>query len=224
MDLKSYQTQTLVEVAYKALKKDITERVLVPGEKIILREVNERYGISATPIKQALNRLIAEGLVESTPRKGVRVRAIKWEEIAELMDIRMMLETYYVRQVTQNFAEDTTVKEKLSKNLKQQMSIIEHVADLDDYFKYYNLDFEFHQLYIKCCKNKRVLQIYNSLGTHGYAFYVYRKQEEEGLLAGVKEHENIYNALVKQDEDELRNCIQIHITNAKNKIYLIFKK
>ncbi|MCX8011744.1 MAG: GntR family transcriptional regulator, partial [Desulfobacterota bacterium] len=68
-----YQPQSLVEIAYKALKKDITERVLAPGQKIIIREINERYGISETPIKQALNRLIAEGLVESIPRRGVRV-------------------------------------------------------------------------------------------------------------------------------------------------------
>ncbi len=224
LDLKSYQAQTLVEVAYKALKKDITERVLVPGEKIILREVNERYGISATPIKQALNRLIAEGLVESTPRKGVRVRVIKWEEIAELIDIRMMVETYYITQVIQNFIDDSSIKEKFLKNLQEQMGIIEHVSDLDDYFKYYNLDFEFHQLYIKCCKNKRVLQIYNSLGIHAYAFYVYGKQEIGGLKAGLQEHENIYNALAKKDENELRKLIEIHIANAKNKVYLMIKK
>lgn len=224
MDFKQYQTPTLVEVAYKALKKDITERILVPGEKIILREVNERYGISATPIKQALNRLIAEGLVESTPRKGVRVRVVKWEEIAELMDIRLMIETYYITQVIQNLKDDSTVKEKFLKSLTEQMRCIEHISDLDDYFKYYNLDSEFHRLYIKCCKNKRILQIYNSLGIHTYAFYVYGKQEKEGLVAGVKEHENIYNALVAQDENELRKCIEIHITNAKNKVYQMFKK
>ena len=87
MDLKYFQSQTLVEVAYKALKKDIIERVFIPGQKIILREIHERYGISETPIKQALNRLIAEGIVESIPRKGVRVKKIKWEDIEELMDI-----------------------------------------------------------------------------------------------------------------------------------------
>lgn len=61
---KQYQAQTLVELAYKALNKDITERVFVPGEKLILRELNDRYGISPTPIKQALNRLITEVLVD----------------------------------------------------------------------------------------------------------------------------------------------------------------
>lgn len=222
MDLKQYQLQTLVEVAYEALKKDITERLLAPGEKIILRKLSERYGISATPIKQALNRLIAEGVVESTPRKGIRVRVITGEEIAELMDIRLMIETYYIQRVIQTFNEGPW-REKFQKNLREQVRIIEHVANIDDYFKYYNLDFEFHLLYIKCCKNKKILQIYNSLGTHGYSFYVYRKQEKESLVAGVKEHENIYNALTAQDGDLLRKCIEIHIVNAKNKVLQMLK-
>ncbi|MGE5606830.1 MAG: GntR family transcriptional regulator [Bacteroidota bacterium] len=222
MDLKQYQAQTLVEVAYKALKKDITERVLVPGEKIILREVNERYGISPTPIKQALNRLIAEGLVESIPRRGIRVRVIKGEEIAELMDIRLMIETYYIQRIIRSFDEGL-MREKLMKNLREQIRIIERVANIEDYFKYYNLDFEFHQMYLRGCKNKKILQIYNSLGTHGYAFYVYRNQEIESLIAGVKEHENIYNAIAAKDEDVLRKCIEIHINNAKNKILQMLK-
>lgn len=222
MDLKQYQAQTLVEVAYKALKKDITERVLVPGEKIVLREVNERYGISPTPIKQALNRLIAEGLVESIPRKGIRVRVIKGEEIAELMDIRLMIETYYIQRIMQSFNEGL-MREKLLKNLTEQIRIIERVANIEDYFKYYNLDLEFHQMYIKGCKNKKILHIYNSLGTHGYAFYVYRIQEKESLIEGVKEHENIFNALAAQDESMLRKCINIHIINAKNKISQMLK-
>jgi len=222
LDLKQYQVQTLVEVAYQALKKDITERVFVPGEKIILREVNERYGISSTPIKQALNRLIAEGLVESIPRKGIRVRVIKGEEIGELMDIRLMIETYYIQRIIQSFNEGLT-REKLLKNLTEQLRIIERVANIEDYFKYYNLDFEFHQTYLKGCKNKKILQIYNSLGTHGYAFYVYRIQEKESLIAGVKEHENIFNALAAREENMLRQCIEIHIVNAKNKISQMLK-
>ncbi|WP_242965088.1 GntR family transcriptional regulator [Petroclostridium xylanilyticum] len=218
-----YQTQTLVEVAYKALKKDITERTLIPGKKIVLRELSERYGISETPIKQALNRLITEGLVESIPRKGMKVKSIKWEEIEELLDIRFMIETYYIKQAIQIFKKDSDIKEKFLKNLTEHKQIIENVADVNDYFQNYYLDQEFHQLFIKCSGNKKILQIYNNLGTHTYAYYVYGRQDRAGMIAGVKEHEAIYNALVAQDEAELRKCIEIHMINAKNNIYTMFQ-
>ncbi|SDF00037.1 DNA-binding transcriptional regulator, GntR family [Sporolituus thermophilus DSM 23256] len=219
MNTMHYPTQTLVDVAYKALKKDITERVLLPGQKIVIRELHERYGISETPIKQALNRMITEGLVESIPRKGIKVRDINWDDIAELLDIRLMIETYYVKQIMHTFKHDATIKEKFINNLNEHMRIIEHAVDLNDYFQNYYLDQEFHQLFVNCSGNKRLMRIYSNLGTHYYAYYIYGRQSKEETIAGVKEHEAIFHALVAQDEDQVRKCVETHIINAKNKIY-----
>ncbi|KKM12116.1 hypothetical protein SY88_05145 [Clostridiales bacterium PH28_bin88] len=218
LDTKHYQNQTLVEVAYKALKKDITERTLVPGEKIILRELHERYGISETPIKQALNRLITEGLIENIPRKGVKVKSIKWEDIEELLDIRMMIETYYIQHIIQTFKDNPHIKDDFIKNITEHKRIIEYGTGVNDYFQNYSLDQEFHQMFVKCSGNKRIVQIYSNLGTHAYAYYIYGKQSKEETIAGVEEHEAIFNALVTQNETELRRCIEMHIVNAKNKI------
>lgn len=216
MDTMHYPTQTLVDVAYKALKKDIAEGVLIPGQKLITRELNERYRISETPIKQALNRLITEGLIESTPRRGHKVRDIQWDEIEELWDIRLMFETYYASQIIRNF--DTATAEKLAANINEHTRTIENAVDLNDYFRNYYLDQEFHQLYVKCAGNKRMTRIYNNLGTHVYSYYIYGRQGREETIAGVREHEAIYAALIAGDETELKRCVEIHITNAKNKV------
>ena len=218
MDIIQFQPQSLVDVAYKALKKDITERVLPPGRKIIIRELLERYGISETPIKQALNRMISEGLVESIPRKGIKVRDVKWEEIEELLDIRLMIETYYLKQIMANLRNDAEMQAKIAANLAEHTQIIETAADLNDYFRNYYLDQEFHQLFVKCSGNRKITQIYNNLGTHDYAHYIYQRQSREETLAGVREHEAILRALTAGDEAELRNGIVTHIVNAKNKI------
>lgn len=223
MDTKHYQKQTLVDVAYKALKKDITERTLIPGEKIILRELHERYGISETPIKQALNRLITEGLIENIPRKGVKVRSIKWEDIEELLDIRMMIETYYIKQIIETFKNNPHIKDDFMKNITDHKRIIEYGTDVNDYFQNYSLDQEFHKMFVKCSGKKRIVQIYNNLGTHAYAYYIYGKQSKEETIAGVEEHEAIFNALVAQNEADLRRYVEIHIVNAKNKINNVLK-
>ncbi|GAB2724401.1 GntR family transcriptional regulator [Paenibacillus thermoaerophilus] len=219
MEILNYKTETLVEVAYRAIKKDITERILVPGQKIVVRELHERYGISETPIKQALNRLVTEGLVESFPRRGMCVRKVKWQEIEELMDIRCMFETYYIDRVMETFKNNAEIREKFLENLTEHKRIIENIRDLNDYFQNYYLDQEFHQLFVKCSGNHRMLQIYNNLGTHVYAHYVYGRQPREGMIQGVKEHEAIYHALTAQDEAELRRCIEVHIANAKKNVY-----
>ncbi len=218
MEILNYHTQTLVDVAYIAIKKDIAERSLVPGQKVIIRELSEKYGISETPIKQALNRLITEGLVEGIPRKGVKVRAIKWKDIEELLDIRLMIETYSISHIIDTFHSSGDMKQKLRNNITKHMGLIENGTTINDYFDNYNLDQEFHKLFVKCMKNTKMLEIYNSLGTHTYAYHVYGKQEKQEMIAGVKEHEVMYNALLSKNEEELKNAIELHIFNAKAKL------
>jgi DNA-binding GntR family transcriptional regulator len=215
LDTKHYQSLTLVDVAYEALKKDIAEKTLQPGQKLIIRELHERYGISDTPIKQALNRLIIEGLVENVPRKGMKVKELLWEEIEELMDIRLMIETYYAKIIIQNFKKHSDIKEKLIDNLKEHMNIAQKGVGYSDFLKNYHLDQKFHQFIVRCSENSKIIQIHNNLGTHVYGNYIYGRQSREEVIPGIKEHEIIFNALVDGDEVKLRNALEAHIMNAK---------
>lgn len=224
MDTINYKNETLVDVAYKLVKKEITERILVPGQKLVIRELQERYGISETPIKQALNRLISEGVVESIPRKGVKVRKMRWSEIEELMDIRLMIETYFLDQVILTFKQRTDIQQKLARNIAEHKRVIENVVDVNDYFENYSLDQEFHQMFVQCSGNKRLLEIYSNLGTHAYAYYVYGRQPREGMIEGVREHEAIYQALLAGDAAELRAQIERHIINAKKNVYEMLER
>ncbi|KAF0197625.1 MAG: transcriptional regulator GntR family [Bacillota bacterium] len=223
MDTKHYQNQTLVEVAYKALKRDIAERAFLPGQKLITRELHERYGISETPIKLALNRLITEGLIESIPRRGFSVKNIDWEDIDELLDVRKMLETYYSSQILDNFQKDIHMQRQFLENITEHKRIVEHGVDINDYFQVYSLDYEFHQMFIRCAGNKRIAQVYDNLGTHVYAYYIYGKQSKEATIDGVREHEDIYEALVARDEVRLQQCVEMHLENAKVKIRNVLK-
>jgi len=218
-----YQNQTLVDVAYRALKRDIAERTLLPGQKLVTRELHERYGISETPIKLALNRLITEGLIDSTPRKGVNVKNINWADIEELLDVRKMIETYYLRPILMNFASDRSVQQKFLANLAEHKRSVQQGVDINDYFTVYSLDYDFHRLFIGCAGNKRAAQVYDNLGTHAYAYYIYGRQSKEATIAGVLEHEEIYRALLAQDETKLREYVESHLENARVKISAVLK-
>lgn len=223
MDTKHYQNQTLVDVAYKALKRDITERALLPGQKLVTRELHERYGISETPIKLDLSRLITEGLIESTPRRGVNVRDINWADIDELLDVRKMIETYYLEPIIANFAADSSLQQQFLANITEHKRSVEQGVDINDYFAVYSLDYDFHRLFIGCAGNKRAAQVYDNLGTHAYAYYIYGRQSKEATIAGVLEHEAIYGALVAGDEGRLRASVELHLENAKEKISSVLK-
>jgi DNA-binding GntR family transcriptional regulator len=224
LDLAPYQSQTLLEVAYKSLKSDITENKLVQGQKIILRELVERYGISETPIKQALNRLVSDGLVESIPRRGMRVRLIKWEELAELFEIRYMFETFFIKNILDHIKAAPQVLTQFLGVIQKHEDILKNIDKLEEYNQYYNLDEEFHNLYMRCADNRKMAQIYANLGVHRYMYYVYGKQSMEQMENGMKEHKLIYEALQSGDENELQKMVVLHIKNAKEKIFEAFQK
>ncbi len=103
-------------------------------------------------------------------------------------------------------------------NLDEHKLLVRHGLDINDYFQVYTLDYEFHRMFLGCSGNRRAAQVYDNLGTHAYAYYIYGRQDKEETIAGVKEHEEIYGALVNQDEQKLRQCVEMHLENARVKI------
>lgn len=223
MDVKHYQNHTLVDIAYLALKSDIAEGTLLPGQKLTARELSERYGVSETPIKQALNRLISESLVENTPRKGVRVKDIDLASLEELLDVRRMMEMYCAEQILRQFAANDDLQGRFRRNLEEHRRLVLFGVDARDHVRNYALDLEFHQMYIGCAGNARMAQVYNNLGTHVYACYIYKKQSQAETMAGVDEHEDIYQALVSGNLAKLQAAVETHLDNARRKITTVLR-
>ena len=214
---------TLVDFAYESIRKDITEEYLRASEKINLNQLCERYGISPTPIKQALNRLIVEGLVESIPRKGYRVRRINWREIDELFELRLMMELFFAPQVTQAVASNIIIQEKFEKNLEENTKLVQTYSTPQEYFKTYEMDQQFHELYILSSGNQAAIRTYKNLNTHTYAAYLFGKQPKSKTIEGIQEHQQIYDALRSGDVEEVRRRVALHNENARAKIQLTLK-
>ncbi|GGC84053.1 GntR family transcriptional regulator [Tersicoccus solisilvae] len=83
---------SLVDQAYQALKRDILQCRLKPGEVIIDARLAEMYGMSKTPIRQAINVLDREGLVVVVPRRGTFVKIVDFTEVQDVYRLRALLE------------------------------------------------------------------------------------------------------------------------------------
>jgi DNA-binding GntR family transcriptional regulator len=222
MDVAQYQSRTLVEAAYKALKSDITRCVLPPGKKVIIRELVERYGVSETPIKQALNRLVTEGLVESIPRRGMKVRMVEWEEIVETLDLRYMIESYSIPGAIAHLRKEPSVFARMEALILEHESAAPLISDIEEYYRNYRIDAEFHRLFVSAAGNRKTTQLYAGLGTHGYMYYVFGRQRTSEMLDGVAEHRDILDALEAFDPCETEQRVRIHIDNAKMKLHAAF--
>ena len=90
---------TLTDKIYQDIKDDILTKVFQPGEKLNIKELAREYQVSDTPVKQALQRLAEEKLVVNTPNKGMSVRALTPHELQDIFDMRLMMDTFFVKDI-----------------------------------------------------------------------------------------------------------------------------
>lgn len=97
MPPQALEIPSVEEAVYRLLRRDITRLTLAPGERLFLAGLAERYGVSMTPVRQALRRLEAEGLVVSVPHRGARVSSLTVDELEEIQLLRLGLEPFLAR-------------------------------------------------------------------------------------------------------------------------------
>ncbi len=214
---------TLVDQIYLSIKNDITKKELPPGEKINIKELTRKYNVSDTPVKQALNRLVAENMVISTPNKGMSVRAVTVEEMNEIFDMRLMMDLYFMKDVISTLSFNETLRQQLQRNLEKHSSFVAQGPSAESNGKYYTLDSEFHELYLVGSGNKKAIETFRNLNPFMYSTYTYIQQPHIRDTECVEEHRAILNALLEQDIVALEAAIRTHITNSRKTMQLIFK-
>ncbi|WP_375394654.1 GntR family transcriptional regulator [uncultured Sphingomonas sp.] len=89
---------SLSRVAYTRLREDILSNALEPDQPLRLEFLRERYGLSFSPLREALNQLQVERLVSSTSNRGFRVATVSLKEMWDAIDTRILIETEALRQ------------------------------------------------------------------------------------------------------------------------------
>src|ERR1700722_18987590 len=92
------ESRSQTERAYHHLRGNILHGALMPGERLTVAELQDRFGLGLTPIREALMRLSAEGLVESESHRGARVSETSPAEFADLMATRRDIERLCLTQ------------------------------------------------------------------------------------------------------------------------------
>jgi DNA-binding GntR family transcriptional regulator len=105
---KTPLTENLSARVYNQIKQLILCNEIMPGQKLNHQELSERLGVSRTPIREALNRLVQEGYATFLPKRGFTCKEIRIQEAEELYDLREALEAFAVEKAIENLT-DTAV-------------------------------------------------------------------------------------------------------------------
>jgi DNA-binding GntR family transcriptional regulator len=199
--------ETFKSKAYAALRNVIVGSDVYRSRADIRldeRQLAQDFGISRTPVREAMAQLEREGFVRSVPRRGVYVVRKTKREVIEMITAWAALESMAARLITQH-ASDADIA-----GLRRMFATFEgdklH-AKLDEYSE---VNIKFHQTIIKLSGNAVLISLAENLFTH---MHMIRRQtigEEDRVERSIRDHMNIIQALEARDTERAEDLVRQH--------------
>lgn len=156
---KIKKPQSLADQAYNLIRKDILTGTLAPKEELREEKLAMELGISRTPLREAIRRLATDGLVVLTTGKPASVSSFTKEDALHQMEVRKLLETYNIEQVTR-FVTPTFIN-----TLKDNLKLQKRAADKNDFHEFIELDRDFHLILANQNPNTKLREMIHTINT-----------------------------------------------------------
>jgi len=215
---KLNKVESLTNNVYLAIKEAIVTTRLDPGVKLNISKIASELGTSTTPVREALNRLIKEGLVVNIPFKGLFVANVVKDEVEQLLEVRTLLELAAISKAVKNVDSDDL---KLGKNLISRMKDAYRNKDVQ---KYIETSLDFHMLYINKCGNQMMAEFLENFTDKIKRLAFLAVKEHEKIPAFIEDYEKILSALEKRDNREATRLLREHLKRVEGSLYLKRKK
>ena len=206
-NLKIEGYELLNQKVYRVLKEAIIKGFLEPGTKLLENKIAEKMQVSRTPVREAMQKLVAEGFVKTSPNKKMIVSEVSLADIKEVLQIRGVLEGLAARIVAKKINRQEIIE---LENIVAQMSLHVNKENLSSYCK---VDDEFHDLILNICGNKWIIQIRDNLGSFIYRSRIKSLSVPGRLKHSLEEHLAIMESLKKHNSAKADRLSQIHMTN-----------
>jgi DNA-binding GntR family transcriptional regulator len=199
--------RTIQELVYEELRRSLMTGVFTPGEKISLRRLTEQTGTSMMPVREAVNRLIAERALQVVPKRQVIVPMMTAEKFEEITRWRVELETAAARAACRKITPDVTSR------LEQINARIVEAVQNDHKEELLPLNYEFHFTIYRAAQLEVLLPMIESLWLQAGPFTYYSTPSPRALW-DVRHHRDMITALQRQDEEAAAEALSQDIVTA----------
>lgn len=193
---------TITESVADLLRRDIQLRELQPGARLRQAEIAKKYGVSTTPVREALAHLQAEGLVRIDPHKGALVFHPQIEDLTESYEIRAVLEALAVDKAIDRLTQAELIE------LQEMIDEMRRTEGKDDWVELNN---QFHHKIYGASGLPRLTRMIKELREWAGAYvHLWIAHEDVHHRRANDEHQEIVHACLARDHDRARAAITKH--------------
>lgn len=206
------RTDTIRRKVYSHLREQILRGEYAPHERLYETKISDEIGASRTPVREALHSLELEGLIECLPKVGYVVKPISDKEVAEICEIRGLVEGLAVQWAIEK------AKETLIDELKKNIDISQAKADKGEARAFIELDAQFHEIIARLSGSTRLLELAQTLRHHMLRYRAQSIYSTVNVVRAIEGHKGILASIEKGDIDEIIQSIRKHLGQAKKDI------
>ena len=195
----------LKDTAYKLIKDRLLSGAIKPGSRIREDLLAEEISMSRTPVREAINQLSAEGFVYQIPRKGIFATEITREELIDITEIRVMLETYAAKICCRKITEEQIVE------LEDVFNKLKNALLNNEKAEYGMYDGLFHKKIAEYTGNKKLYNFVSDIEDSvifSRRMDVYNIRHKYTEQDSIQQHEDILNAIKSRDEEAAYNAME----------------
>ncbi|MEJ6404230.1 GntR family transcriptional regulator [Yoonia sp. 2307UL14-13] len=191
-----------------ALMDDIATGLLRPGERLDEVKLTERFGVSRTPIREALTRLTAQAILVPGEKRGVRVAEYSREELAQIFEAMHEIEATCARIAAQRLS-------LLSRSeIEAAQSKCIAAAETGDMHAYLRANEAFHQTIYRATGNPYIAEIASDFRRRTGPFRAKKFASKDDLIASAKSHEALIASIFSEDSKAASDGMRAHMTES----------
>jgi DNA-binding GntR family transcriptional regulator len=210
-NIRQFEKVSLREKVSRALRAAIVSGELEPGVVYSAPTLGSRFGVSATPVREAMLDLVRENLVTTVPNKGFRVTAIDEADLDEITELRMLIEPPLAGRVAPLIPPDDMPM------LREMAQAIVEGALAGDLVAYTEADRAFHLRLLEYAGNRRISALIADLRAHTRLYGLASLLEGGGLEASAREHHTILDAVESGTPADVERLMADHISQTRGR-------
>ena len=193
------------------LQKDILTGKLKPGDKLTEQELCKAYGVSRTPVREALRQLEADGLVENILNRGAFVVGMSEQDYEDMFELRKAYEVQAVKWAIERITEEEMYR------LEETFEFMEFYTLRNDIDKMLTINSGFHQVIYEASHNRMLKKLLSSYQNYLKYKGIESAYDDDYLTTVLEEHRAIFKAFKDKDVKAGTLAMEMHIDRARER-------